>query len=276
MRVSVFATGIDSAAIARPADAEVRIMKPAKPQFLEADPLESLTREQPEAAPQPAPEPAPEPAAQPHSPVSLEPAPGAPAPAAPEDAPDPNQTDMFGQTEESADETVIIEAPRPAAEAPAPAPSAPKLRPPIASNDARRRSLALKVIPRDDDAVNGAAAKEDQGAGAHRKDAVLGFFRSLKKGAGAEANDRGEIGDHADPPAAAPAPARPAQRSEPHRRPTGPASVPTGDGEPAAAPDRRDARPLAQDPPAKTAAATAEQDDEDLLEIPAFLRRQAN
>ncbi len=53
MRVSVFATGIDSEAMARPADAEVRIMKPAKPQFLEADPLESLTREQPEPAPQP-------------------------------------------------------------------------------------------------------------------------------------------------------------------------------------------------------------------------------
>jgi cell division protein FtsZ len=40
--------------------------------------------------------------------------------------------------------------------------------------------------------------------------------------------------------------------------------------------ERRDPRPLAQEPPEKTAARATEQDEDDLLEIPAFLRRQAN
>jgi cell division protein FtsZ len=271
MRVSVFATGIDSEALARPVDAEVRIMKPAKPQFLEADPLENLTKERPQ------PEEAPRPAAQarPIAPVEPEPAPAAraseetadtaetaEAPAPAED-PDPNQTDMFNRAT-PADDSRIVEAPMPA-----PVPE-PQPRPQASTTDARRRSLALKVIPRDEDANDGGS--DDAGHGGNRKEAVLGFFRNLKKGTGPEANDRGEV-DEAERST------RPLEQKEPVRpveRPAAPAPAPAARDASAPEPqERRDQRPLVQDPPARTAAKTAEQDD-DLLEIPAFLRRQAN
>ncbi len=270
MRVSVFATGIDAEAMARPVDAEVRIMKPAKPQFLEADPLESLATEQP--APETAMQAAPE--ARPIAPV--EPRSAVAEPAAEEDAsapaeePDPSQVDMFNRSR-SADETVIVDAPQPEA-VPEPAPqtasqAAPQAqaRPLVTTTDARRRSLALKVIPRDEETdENG----RDDASHGGRKDAVFGFFRSLKKGTGPEANDRGE-------PPEAERSTRPLPKGEPARpveRPAAPAAAARPATEPQ---DRRDSRPLVQDPPAKAAAKAPEHDD-DLLEIPAFLRRQAN
>ncbi|MEQ8701248.1 MAG: hypothetical protein RLT05_32385, partial [Bauldia litoralis] len=266
MRVSVFATGIDAEAMARPADAEVRIMKPAKPQFLEADPLENLATEQP--APATAMQAAPE--ARPIAPV--EPRSAAAEPTAEDDAsapaedPDPNQVDMFNRAR-AADETVIVDAPQPeAVSEPAPqAASQAQARPLVTTTDARRRSLALKVIPRDEETDEN--ARDDAGHGG-RKDAVFGFFRSLKKGAGPEANDRGELPD-------AERSTRPLSKGEPARPAARPAA-PAASARPAAdAQDKREARPLVQDPPAKTVTKAPEHDD-DLLEIPAFLRRQAN